>query len=128
MTERDTYTFLPGDPPMCCPKCGVRTEFTEVPKGEAVVQEHKCPRCGYEFLAEEDEDADGAPAIRPDEEGDDPNADFELVSSAWLRHRNAVLYLQVRGDELVVEALPNSDVTSPPYWIKTVEFDPDPRT
>lgn len=43
-------SLLMHDQPMCCPKCGQRTEwFGEEP------QHHSCA-CGYHFLVYEDED------------------------------------------------------------------------
>ena len=42
--------YLMHDQPMCCPRCGQRTEWS----GEEP-QLHDC-NCGYQFLVYEDED------------------------------------------------------------------------
>lgn len=51
-----TYTFQSGDPPMTCPNCGSRTDFKEQTNRNTseVTQHHTCRNCGFEFLAEED--------------------------------------------------------------------------
>lgn len=36
------------DQPMTCPKCGARTDFTELPSR---VQVHTCLGCGFKFEA-----------------------------------------------------------------------------
>lgn len=50
--QLETYTYLDGDPPTTCPKCGARTEWEE----HGNQQLHSCPRprCQFKFLAEED--------------------------------------------------------------------------
>ncbi len=51
--------YLMGDQPQCCPKCGRRTEFEDIPQEDdsaGVVQRHNCPdnNCRYEFILEEE--------------------------------------------------------------------------
>lgn len=48
----ETYTYLPGDPPMTCPKCGARTRFANAVDGKQ--QTHLCSKCAFMFHAEEE--------------------------------------------------------------------------
>ena len=50
MNTLDVY-FMHAQP-FQCPKCGAPTKFEEV----GARQHHTCPRCAYQFIAEEDED------------------------------------------------------------------------
>jgi hypothetical protein len=46
--EPDPPIYLLGDQPMTCPKCGARTEYTELDGGR---QNHTCLGCGFAFIA-----------------------------------------------------------------------------
>lgn len=50
----DLPIFLLSDQPTTCPRCGVRTDWEDLPDG---TQHHTCPACAFQFIAEEDEDA-----------------------------------------------------------------------
>lgn len=54
----EIFLYLDGDPPMTCPHCGARTDFTEHGEGADYHQDHTClnPACGFTFRAEEDTD------------------------------------------------------------------------
>lgn len=62
----ETFTYLEGDPPVTCPYCAARTDFTENPDSS---QTHTClnPACGVVFRMEEDTD--------PRDEEDEEDAD-----------------------------------------------------
>jgi hypothetical protein len=46
--------ILDNEQPTSCPKCGLRTEFTETVVNEMIVQHHHCPQtlCQYKFIGE----------------------------------------------------------------------------
>ena len=53
--------YLMGDEPQCCPKCGKRTEFEDIPQEDnSIVQRHNCTdnNCRYEFIVEEEDEKD----------------------------------------------------------------------
>lgn len=50
--------ILDNEQPTGCPKCGVRTEFTETFIDGMIVQHHHCPQplCQYKFIGEFDKE------------------------------------------------------------------------
>jgi len=94
----ETYTYLPGDPPMTCPKCGARTNWAQ---GEGSnFQSHHCPKCNYMFRAEE-EKPDPAYLIvfRTPEDGvqfwhGGAFASEEEALAMWDRLENAMSYAE----------------------------------
>lgn len=51
MPNLPIYTLGDNDQPTECPKCGARTEFTEI-HDEKETQVHLCLGCEYEFILE----------------------------------------------------------------------------
>lgn len=49
--KKELDTYLMGDQPATCPKCGRRTEFVDLPRGR---QKHTCPGCRYKFILEDE--------------------------------------------------------------------------
>lgn len=66
--------FLLSDQPTTCPRCGARTEWDDRDDG---TQHHRCPRCTFEFIAEEDDE------VEPEEYSTITARRFDGVELTW---------------------------------------------